>query len=131
MVRKAFTFESNLNKIIPKIEAAPEKVLGIVGNNLVKEIKATTLKTQFHQRYKILARSTKNTGLQWAYGYDSAAGKKDKTSLQIGFKMSIPGIVGKMMTGEEADPLKPVVVKNAEVIQDMLRVAMNEIGRKT
>ena len=37
--------------------------------------------------------------------------------LQIRFKMSIPGIVGRMMTGAEADPIKPVVVKNAELIK--------------
>jgi hypothetical protein len=118
VARKAFTFESNLHKIIPKIEEAPEKVLKIIGQKLVQEAKATTMKTQFHRRQKIL---TKTLGY-WA--------RKKEKDLQIGFKMSIPGIVGKMMTGEEEDPLKPVVIKNAEIIQDMLKVAMNEIGRR-
>jgi len=125
MARKAMTFESNLAKVIPKIEKAPQKIMGIIGSQLVREIKSTTMETQFHTRKKILKKT-----LQWAYGYDKLAGKKDTTSLQIGFKMSIPGIVGKMMTGEEQDPLKPVVVKNAELIQDMLRIALDEIGKK-
>ena len=124
------TFESNLAKVIPKIEKAPQKIMGIIGAQLVREIKATTLKTQYHQRYKILAKSTKKIGLQWAYGYDEVNKKAIKTTLQVGFKTSIPGLVGKIMTGEEADPIKPVVVKNAELMQDMLRLALDEIGKK-
>jgi hypothetical protein len=121
MARKAkepFTFESNLSKILPKIEETPEKVLNIVGKNLVKEIKATTMKSQFHQRRAIL---TKTLGF-WA--------RKKEKDLQIGFKMSIPGIVGNMITGKEADPIKPIIVKNAQIIQDMVRVAIDEIGKK-
>lgn len=118
MARKAFTFESNLNKIIPKIEETPGKVLNIVGKNLVKEIKATTMKTQFHRRRGILTRTL---------GYWARKREKD---LQIGFKMSIPGIVGPMISGTEADPIKPVVEKNKCIIQDMIKVALDEIGKK-
>lgn len=123
--KKAMTFESNLDKVIPKIEKAPKKIMGIMGAQLVREIKSTTLKTQFHQRRGLLKKT-----LQWAYGYDKIAGKKDTTSLQIGFKMSIPGIVGNMITRAEDDPIKPVVVKNAELMQELLAQALNEIGKK-
>lgn len=113
-----FTFESNLDKIVPKIEETPFKVMNIVGKNIVKEIKSTTMKSQFHQRRAIL---TKTLGF-WA--------RKKEKDLQIGFKMSIPGIVGNMITGKEADPIKPAVVKNAQVIQDMIKAAIDEIGKK-
>ena len=48
--REPFTFESNIEKVIPKIEEKPARVMNIIGQNLVREIKATTLQTQFHQR---------------------------------------------------------------------------------
>lgn len=118
MARKAFEFENNTEKVIKKIQEKPEKVMNIIGQNLVKEIKATTMKTQFHQRSKIL---TKTLGY-WA--------RKQEKDLQIGFKMSIPGIVGKMITGSEADPIKPVVVKNAELIKSMIGEALDEIRKE-
>jgi hypothetical protein len=116
--REPFTFESNLAKITERIEATPYKVMNITGQNLVREIKATTMKTQFHQRKAIL---TKTLGY-WA--------RKQEKDLQIGFKMSIPGIVGSMITGKEEDPIKPVIIKNAQVIQDMIKTAIDEIGKK-
>jgi hypothetical protein len=121
MAKKAkepFTFESNLDKITAKIQEKPQKVMNVMGQNLVKEIKSTTMKTQFHQRRAIL---TKTLGY-WA--------RKQERDLQIGFKMSIPGIVGKMITGQEEDPIKPVVVKNAQTIQDMITTALNEIQKQ-
>ena len=123
--RKAFTFESNVEKITKKIQEKPRLVMGKIGGQLVREIKATTMKSQFHQRRKILTKT-----LQWAYGYDKGAGKKDRSSLQIGFKMSIPGIVGRMITGQESDPIKPVVIKNAQLIQDMIAKAIDEINKE-
>jgi hypothetical protein len=116
--RDPFTFESNLDKVVAKIHEKPQKVMNVVGQNLVKEIKATTMKSQFHQRRAIL---TKALGY-WA--------RKQENDLQIGFKMSIPGIVGRMITGQEEDPIKPVVVKNAQTIQDMIVTALNEIQKE-
>lgn len=113
-----FTFESNLEKVTAKIQEKPQKVMNIIGQNLVREIKATTMKSQFHQRRSIL---TKALGY-WA--------RKQEKDLQIGFKMSIPGIVGKIITGSESDPIKPVVIKNAQVIKDMITVALNEIQKE-
>lgn len=123
--KSAFTFESNLEKVVSKIKEKPYKVMGVIGGNLVREIKATTMKTQFHRRRALLAKT-----LEWAYGYDMAKSKKDTTSLQIGFKMSIPGIVGKMMSRAEEDPLKPVVLKNAELIKSMIAQAIDEINKE-
>lgn len=128
MARKAktaFTFESNLEKVVSKIKEKPYKVMGVIGGNLVREIKATTIKTQFNRRRALLAKT-----LQWAYGYDMAKSKKDTTSLQIGFKMSIPGIVGKMMSRAEEDPIKPVVIKNADLIKSMIAQAIDEINKE-
>lgn len=116
--REPFTFESNLEKVITKIQEKPQKVMNTIGQNLVKEIKSTTMKSQFHQRRAIL---TKTLGY-WA--------RKKEKDLQIGFKMSIPGIIGRMITGQEEDPIKPVVVKNAQIIQDMIAVALDEIRKE-
>lgn len=122
MAKQPFTMESNVDKIVEKIQEKPRLAMGKIGGQLVREIKANTMKSQFRQRRAILAKT-----LQWAYGWDAGAGTKDKTSIQIGFKMSIPGIVGRMMTGAEADPIKPVVVKNAEIIQQLIGAALDEI----
>jgi len=113
-----FTFESNLEKVIEKIHEKPYRVMNEIGKNIVREMKATTMKSQFHQRKKIL---TKTLGY-WA--------RKQENDLQIGFKMSIPGIVGAMITGAEADPIKPVVIKNAQIIQDLIATALNEIQKE-
>lgn len=120
--RQPFTIESNLDKVTEKIKEKPRLAMGKIGGQLVREIKANTMKSQFHQRQKMLAKT-----LQWAYGWDAGSGTKDKTSIQIGFKMSIPGFVRRMMTGQEADPIKPIVVRNAEVIQQLIGVALDEI----
>ena len=121
MARKAktpFTFESNLAKVSIKIQEKPQKVMNVIGQNLVREIKATTMKSQFHQRKSILTKSLS----YWA--------RKNEKDLQIGFKMSIPGIVGRMITGAESDPRKPVVVKNAELIKQMIATAIDEINKE-
>ena len=39
--KEPFTFESNLHKVVPKIEDAPYRVLNVIGQNLVKEIRGT------------------------------------------------------------------------------------------
>ena len=124
--RKNFTLESNIPKVIKKIEEKPQKVMNIIGSSLAKEIRTTTLKSQYKTRYSMIAKSL---------GYWARKREKD---LQIGFKMSIvankygagPGIVGGIMSGAEADPIKPVVLKNAELIKDMIAVALKEIERE-
>ena len=116
--RQPFTLESNLDKVINKVHEKPHRVMGTIGQNIVKEVRATTLKSQFHQRRAILS---KTLGF-WA--------RKKEQDLQIGFKLSIPGIVGKIMSGAENDPIKPVVVKNKDIIQQMIAEALSEISKE-
>lgn len=116
--RRELTMESNLEKITQKIQEKPYKVMNTIGQQLVREVRSTTLRSQFHTRRAILHKSI---------GYWARNREKD---LQIGFKMSIPGIVGKMITGQEADPLKPVVIKNKDLIQTMIGQALDEIRKE-
>ena len=46
--RQPFTFESNLDKIVEKIEEKPTKVLGTIGQSLTKEVKGTL--RQFYRK---------------------------------------------------------------------------------
>lgn len=116
--RKPVTMESNLDYITQKIQEKPYKVMNVVGQQIVREVRSTTLRSQFHTRRKILHKSLG----YWA--------RKRERDLQIGFKMSIPGIVGKMMTGQEADPIKPVVIKNKDLIRQMIGDALDEIRKE-
>lgn len=116
--RQPFTLESNLEKVIDKVKEKPFRVLNTVGQSLTKEIRATTMKTQFHRRKAILS---KTLGY-WA--------RRKEMDLQIGFKMSIPGIVGSMILRKEEDPMKPVVVQNADNIKKLIGEALNEIQKE-
>ncbi|MDN6291448.1 MAG: hypothetical protein L0J35_00060 [Tetragenococcus halophilus] len=116
--RKELTMESNIDKITQKIHDKPYKVMNTIGQQLVREVRSTTLRSQFHTRRKILHKSLG----YWA--------RKRENDLQIGFKMSILGIVGKMLTGQEKDPLKPVVIKNKDLIQKMIGQALDEIRKE-
>lgn len=46
--KEPFTFESNLHKVVPKIEESPYRVLNVIGQNLVKEIRGTL--RQYYKR---------------------------------------------------------------------------------
>ena len=106
--REPFTFESNIHKIVPKIEEAPYKVLNIIGQNIVKEV-----------RPKVPKRSGR---LRKSLGYWARKREKD---LQIGFKIFYAPFVFK-----HEDPIKPVVIKNAQLIQDMIAKAIDEINKE-
>lgn len=110
--KSPFTFESNLNKIVPRIEETPYKVLNIIGQTLVKEVRGTL--RQFYRR------RTGKLGKSLSYW----ARKKEK-DLQIGFKMFYAPFVL-----EHNDPLKPVVAKNAELIKEMIGKAIDEINKE-
>ncbi len=110
--REPFTFESNLNKVIPRIEESPYRVLNIIGQTLVKEVRDTL--RQFYRR---------RTGkLDKSLGYWARKKEKD---LQIGFKIFYAPFVL-----EHNDPLKPVVEKNKYIIQDMIAKAIDEINKE-
>ena len=106
--KEPFTFESNLALIVPKIQDAPYKVLSVIGRNLVKEIKPHVAKRTGKLRKSLS---------YWA--------RKQEKDLQIGFKSFYAPFVYR-----KDDPIKPVVLKNAGIIKDMIKVAMNEIGKR-
>lgn len=110
--REPFTFESNLNKVVPRIEESPYRVLNIIGQTLVKEVRGTL--RQYYRR---------RTGkLDKSLGYWARKKEKD---LQIGFKIFYAPFVL-----EHNDPLKPVVEKNKYIIQDMIAKAIDEINKE-
>lgn len=123
---KEWTLESNLDKVIDLVESKPAGVMGIIGAKLRKEIQSTTLQTQYKTRTKIMQKSLQ----YWA--------RKREKDLQIGFKMSIEknpsgvgrGIVGGIITGQEPDPIKSVVVKNKDYIQQIIAKALDEIRKE-
>lgn len=125
MAKTAFKFESNLDKISKKIREKPQKVLNVIGSNIVREVKGNIASSKSSRR-GLLARSLG----YWA--------RKQEGDLQIGFKMSIvknkmqvgPGIVGDMMTGKEDDPILPVVVKNKDEIVRLIGEALDEIRKE-
>lgn len=106
--RKQFTFESNVDKIIPEIGAAPAKVLNIIGQNLVKEIRPNVPRRSGRLRKSLS---------YWV--------RKKEKDLQIGFKVFYAPFALK-----HNDPIKPVVIKNKELIAKMIAEALNEIGKK-
>ena len=110
--KEPFTFESNLDKVIPKIEEKPYRVLNTIGQNLVKEGRGT-LRRYYGRRTGTLDKSL---------GYWARKKEKD---LQIGFKAFYAPFVL-----EHNDPLKPVVQKNAQLIQDMIAKAIDEINKE-
>lgn len=110
--REPFTFESNLNKVVPRIEESPYRVLNIIGQTLVKEVRGT-----LRQYYK-----KRTGGLDKSLGYWARKKEKD---LQIGFKIFYAPFVL-----EHNDPLKPVVEKNKYIIQDMIAKAIDEINKE-
>lgn len=121
-----FKFESNLEYVKEKLDEKPRRVLNVIGQQLVREIRANELKSNYNQRTKILS---KTLGY-WA--------RKQERDLQIGFKISIekniagagPGIVGGIMTGSEPDPLKPSVLRNKDLITRLIGEALDEIRKE-
>lgn len=110
--KEPFTFESNLHKVVPKIEESPYRVLNVIGQNLVKEIRGTL--RQYYRRRS--GQMDKSLGY-WA--------RKKEKDLQIGFKIFYAPFVLK-----NDDPLRPVVVKNAELIKQMIAKAIEEINNE-
>jgi len=115
--KEAFTWESNVDKVIAKVQEKPQRVMNIIGQTIVKEVKATTLKQMYGRRTKILSMNL----AYWA--------RKQEKDLQIGFKMSIPDIIKEMVVGT-LDPIKPVVIKNKELIANTITQALDEINKE-
>lgn len=112
MARKPFTFESNSDKVIGKIQEKPYRVLNTIGSQLVREVRGT-LRGHYNRR---TGKLDKSLGY-WA--------RKKERDLQIGFKSFYAPFVL-----EHNDPLKPVVAKNAELIKKMIGEAIDEINKE-
>ncbi|MBS4538215.1 HK97 gp10 family phage protein [Clostridium sp. D2Q-11] len=108
MARKAYEFESNLDKIIPKIEEAPHRVFNEIGKGIAREAR-----TKVPRRTGYLKKSLQ----YWA--------RKKEMDLQIGFKIFYAPFVY-----DHNDPIKPVVIKYKDLIQQLLARALNEIGKR-
>ena len=114
--QQPFTMESNVDKIVEKIQEKPYTVMSKIGAALVKEIKPSIPK--------------KSGRLQASLSYWARRNEKD---IQIGFYTSKK--VGKqwsafyssILYGQSNDPIKPVVVRNAELIKQLIGAALDEI----
>jgi hypothetical protein len=117
MARKAFTMESNVDKIIEKIQEKPYTVMTKIGMSLSKEIQGTL------PRKSGLLRESLS---YWA--------RKKEKDLQIGFYLDkklrsgrAAAFYSNVIFGKQNDPIKPVVVKNAELIKQLIGAALDEI----
>lgn len=106
-----FIFESNIDKISQKIEETPERVLNIIGRNLVREIRPTV------KRRTGALRAAKSLSY-WA--------RKKEKDLQIGFKIFYAPFV----YDRTNDPITPVVEKNIPWIVKLIAEALDKLTTK-
>lgn len=115
MARKKFTFDSNLDKVIKKIEDKPHRVMNEIGLALVKEIRP---------QVNIQNKKRKGTPfMRWTTQYWARKQEKD---LIIGYK-NHAGM--KYLYDKVDDPIKPTVVKNLNNIQIAIGKALDEIRK--
>ena len=123
--KEPFTFENNISKVIPKIQEAPEKVLRVIGQNLVREVRGTL--RQFYKKrsgeldkslgYTMNRKVIKESSGEWPPAHTP--------ELMIGFKKFYAPFVL-----EKNDPLLPVVKKNKDLIQKMIAEAIDQINKE-
>lgn len=117
MAKKQFTFESNLSKVLTKIEEKPNRVMNEIGLALVKEI-----------RPKVNSRpGSKKRGtpfLKWSTQFWARKQEKD---LIIGYK-NHAGM--KYLYDQVDDPIKPTVVANIGNIQEAIGKALDTIRKE-
>ena len=122
MAKQPFTFESNLEKVVAKIEEKPFKVLNTIGGNLVREIKP-----QVPKRTGALKKSLRYSTNRKTYKESTGSWPPSRTPfLMVGFTKFYAPMVYKT----EKDPIKPVIVKNNKLIQEMLGKALDEIRKE-
>lgn len=125
MAKEPFTIENNISKVIPKIQSAPEKVLRVIGQNLVKEVKGT-LRQYYKKRSGDMDKSLGYTLNRKVFKDSSGEWPPANTpALMLGFKKFYAPFVL-----EKKDPLLPVVQKNRDLIQRMIAEAINEINKE-
>lgn len=114
--RKPFTFDSNLDKVLAKVEEKPHRVMNEVGLALAKEI-----------RPKVNARpSSKKRGTPFMRWTTQFWARKREKDLIIGYK-NHAGM--KYLYDEVDDPIKPTVVANIPNIQKAIGKALDEIRK--
>lgn len=115
--KKTFTFESNLEKILKKVEEKPHRVMNEIGLALVKEI-----------RPNVNSRSSKGGKgmpfLKWKTQYWARREEKD---LIVGYK-NTPGM--KYLYDQVDDPIKPAMVKNIPLYERLITAALDEIRKE-
>jgi len=110
--RKEFKWESNVSKVIDKVQDKPQRVLNIIGQMIVKETRGT-LRQYYSKRTGVMDKSL---------GYWARKNEKD---LQIGFKkFYAPFVLG------DRDPIKPIVIKNKDLIAQTIAQALQEIEKE-
>ncbi len=114
MAKKPFTLEDNFDKVSEKIQETPHRVMNIIGQNLVKDIRPTLPSFYKDRKGRRLSRSLG----YWA--------RKQEGDLQIGFKMFYAPFV----MNRNSEPLKASVIKNKDMIVKLIAEALNEIGGK-
>ena len=114
MAKKPFTLEDNFDKVIEQIREKPQRVLNIIGANLVKDIRPILPAHYKDRRGRHLSRSL---------GYWV---RKKEGDLQIGFKRFYAPFV----MDRNNEPLTPAVMRNKDMIVKLIAEALNEIGGK-
>lgn len=126
MAKQPRTFESNLDYVKERLEANPHRVMNLIGQQLVREIKPQI------PRAEVKGGKFQNTVGYWA--------RKDEKDIQIGFydnsnsrhtdKAEVweETMVG-YMTGTQRDVIKETVLKNADLIKKTIGQALDQIRK--
>lgn len=117
MAKKPFTLESNLDVITEKIHEKPYLVLNKIGQDLRREIRTNIPKDTGKLRKSLDI---------WA--------RRKEGDLLIGWynpkRKDFAAFYSHIVMGWEKDPIKPVVLKNAETIKKLIAEALDEIRRE-
>ncbi len=126
MARKPFTFMSNIDKVIEKIEEKPEKVLRVIAQNLTREVRAN-LRKYYQKRTGTMDKSLSYSLNRRMYQQSNFGQWPPSRTpfLMIGFKAFYAPMVLR-----NNDPIKPVVIKNKDLIQEMIAKAIDEINKE-
>lgn len=125
MAKKPFTMESNLDKISEQIKEKPFRAMAIIGKNLEKEIKPN-IRVKGKGRNAFL----KATLSSWARKKegDLLIGYKDPT--KVSFLAGVKGLDEYKWSYDDVnDPIKPAVVRNADMIKEEIGKALSEIAK--
>lgn len=109
--------ESNLDKIIDKVEEKPHRVMNEIGLALVKEIRP-----QVNTMGK-----RKKSGAPFMRWYTQFWARKDEKDLIVGYKNYSPSY--KYDYDQVADPIKPVMIKNIPLYKKLITKALDEIRK--